>query len=154
MPLNVMSYYVLINNQNIRISFLNQKDDITWAGTPQNPQTTCSSSIDSDQPGHLPNLTRVFHSVWRWFGSWTTQTVQSPDWSEFSLGTHVILLVLSCFSSYYKVVLKRTQFKQNKYTNQFFLQFPNLLGSIRGHVWQPFLLQNFSPALQGLNLII
>ena len=65
---------------------------------------TCAPSKDSDQPGHPPSLIRVFAVCS--MGSWgpnISSGVQwrlirlggCPGWCESSLGTQVILLVLS-----------------------------------------------------------
>ena len=68
----------------------------------------CAPSKDSDQPGHLPSLIRVFavcmKNAWRMLKSFVTNWAHSedwsdwadgcPGWSESSLGAHVILLVL------------------------------------------------------------
>ena len=77
----------------------------------------CAPSEDSDQPGHLPSLIRVFavRSMGSWgptMGSWgpnVSSCIQwrlirlgrCPGWSESSLGEKVILLDLSWRSSYY-----------------------------------------------------
>ena len=62
----------------------------------------CAPSEDSDQPGHPPNLIRVFAvrcplSAWRNLGSLATHWAHSEDWSDWG---NAILLVLSCCSSY------------------------------------------------------
>ena len=55
----------------------------------------CAPSEDSDQPGHLPSLIRVFPVY-----SMDRLRTQS-FWSESSLGAKAILLILSCCSSFY-----------------------------------------------------
>ena len=71
---------------------------------------TCVSSEDSDQPGHPPNLIRVF--TVRMKKAWVLSYLliaQRRLWSDWavgqadlsSLGAHTILLVLSCGSSYF-----------------------------------------------------
>ena len=69
---------------------------------------TCAPSEDSDQPGHLPSLMRVFAVCMKepWVLSYPLRAqrrlVRSggcPNWSESSLGAQVILLVLSCSGS-------------------------------------------------------
>ena len=69
----------------------------------------CASSEDSDQPGHLPSLIRVFavhmkkawvlsyplSTQWRLWSDWADAQAVYPVWSESSLGAHAILLVLS-----------------------------------------------------------
>ena len=87
---------------------------------------TRAPSEDSDQPGHLPSLIRVFAvrsigssispvwsesflSAWRNIGPLTTYWAHSEDWSDWADSqadlslrwAHVILLVLSCGSSYF-----------------------------------------------------
>ena len=68
----------------------------------------CAPSDDSDQPGHLPSLTRVFTVRMKkaWVLSYPLNAQRRlirlggcPGWSESSLGTQVILLVLSRGSS-------------------------------------------------------
>ena len=73
-------------------------------------KTACAPSEDSDQPGHLPSLIRVF--TVRMLKAWTCSypfvcTVKTliwlggcPSWSESSLGAKVILLDLSWGGSF------------------------------------------------------
>ena len=51
-----------------------------WAATWQNQQSDCAPSEDSDQPGHLPSLIRVF--------ACTQWVAKGPGWSESLLGAH------------------------------------------------------------------
>ena len=53
--------YILINH-NEKMSFMTcQNKPVTiWAASWQNQQNECAPSEDSDQPGHLPSLIRVF----------------------------------------------------------------------------------------------
>ena len=64
----------------------------------------CASSEDSDQPGHLPSLKRVFAVRMKNLHWAQTKTLirlgEWPGWSEFSLGAHVSMFVLSRGSSY------------------------------------------------------
>ena len=68
-----------------------------WAVTWQNQQNECAPSEDSDQPGHLSRLIRVF--AVRMKKSWVfsyplsvqwrlIKLVRCPGWSESSLGAH------------------------------------------------------------------
>ena len=65
---------------------------------------TCAVSEDTDQPGHPPGLVRVFpvHMKKPWVLSFPLSAQIRlhihAGWTESSLGKHVILLVLSCFS--------------------------------------------------------
>ena len=72
----------------------------------------CVPSKDSDQPGHLPSLIRVFtvHSVGSWAPNvsscgqqilWSDWVDGRPGWSESSLGAKIILLVLSWGGSFF-----------------------------------------------------
>ena len=79
----------------------------------------CAPSKDSDQPGHLPSLIRVFavrmKKAWVLYYPLTAQQRlirlgRCPGWSESSLGAHAILLILSwggsyCDFSYYLLVI-------------------------------------------------
>ena len=61
----------------------------------------CAPSEDSDQPGHPPSLIRVFSVHMRKAESTAKPLMRlggCPGWSESSLGTKVILLVLSCLT--------------------------------------------------------
>ena len=69
----------------------------------------CAPSQDSDQPGHPPSLIRVFTVRMKkaWALSYPLSAQRRPvrlgrcpGWSESSLGSHAILLVLSCCGSY------------------------------------------------------
>ena len=66
---------------------------------------TFAPSEDSDKPGHLPSLIRVFavNMKKHWVLSYPFSTLQRlirlggcPGWSSSSLGALIILLVLSC----------------------------------------------------------
>ena len=78
-----------------------------WAATQQNQQCGCALSKDSDQPGHLPNLIRVFpvHMKKPWVLSYrahsedSDQTGRTPRLIWVFTGCTVILLVLSWGSS-------------------------------------------------------
>ena len=63
-----------------------------WAVTWQNQQIECAPSTDSDQPGHLPSLIRVFAVGMKkpWVLSYplSAQRRLWSGWSESSLGTH------------------------------------------------------------------
>ena len=65
-----------------------------WAFGLGELKMACAPSEDSNQPGHLPNLIRVFtlHMTLIGLGG-------CPSWSESLLSAQVILLVLSCCSS-------------------------------------------------------
>ena len=79
---------------------------MTW----QNQQNECAPSIDSDQPGHLPSLIRVFPPVcmkkaWVHSTHWvhsedSDQTGRMPRLIWVFAGCSLILLVLSCRGSY------------------------------------------------------
>ena len=82
---------------------------LNWTASWQNQQNECVPSEDSDQPGHPPSLIRVF--AVRMKKAWVLSYPLSaqgrlirlggcPGWSESSLGTHAILLVLSWGSSF------------------------------------------------------
>ena len=71
---------------------------------------SCAPSKDSDQPGHLPSLIRVFAVRLKklWVLSYPLSSQKRlirlggcPGWSESSLGTHAIFLVLSCSNSFF-----------------------------------------------------
>ena len=75
----------------------------------KNSKMTCPPSEDSDQPGLLSSLIRVFvvcmkkHWALNYLLSAQWRLIRlggCPGWSESSLGTHVIFLVLSCGGSY------------------------------------------------------
>ena len=78
----------------------------------------CAPSEDSDQPGHPPSLIRVFAVRMKnaWFLSYPLSGC--PGWSEYSLGAHAILLVLSWGGSFicYCVYIELEQDKTNKMT--------------------------------------
>ena len=70
---------------------------LMWAATWQNQQNCCAPSEDSDQPGHLPSLIRVFAVCMK--KPWVLSYLMSgqrrmirlgrcPGWSEVSLVTH------------------------------------------------------------------
>ena len=70
----------------------------------QNQQSECAPSEDSDRPGHLPSLIRVFAVRIKkaWVLSYPLSAQRSlirlggcPGWSESSLDAHVSMLVLS-----------------------------------------------------------
>ena len=70
-----------------------------WAATWQNQQSECASSEDSDQPGHLPSLVRVFAVRMKkpWVLSYPLSEQRRlirlggcPGWSEPSLGAHLL----------------------------------------------------------------
>ena len=81
-----------------------------WAAAWQNQQNDCALSEDSDQPGHPPSLITAVCCVLnvslrtQAFFIRTAKTLirlgGCPDWSEYSLGTHAILLVLSWGGSF------------------------------------------------------
>ena len=77
-----------------------------WAATRQNQQNGCAPSEDSDQPGHLPSLIRVFtvrmkkvwvlsyplSAQWRLWSDWTdAQANLSLRWAH----THFVGFVMS-----------------------------------------------------------
>ena len=73
-----------------------------WVTTWQHQQNECAPSEDSDQPGHPPSLIRVFAVRSMGSSAFFMQTAKTlirlggcPGWSESSLGTQFILLVLS-----------------------------------------------------------
>ena len=82
---------------------------LIWAASWQNQQDDCVPSKESDQAGHPPSLISLRCAL---SGSLRTQaffmrTVKTlirlggcPGWSESSLGTHAILLVLSWSGSF------------------------------------------------------
>ena len=78
-----------------------------WAATWQNQQNECAPSEDSDQPGHPPNLIRVFAVRMKkaWVLSYplnsedSDQTGQMPRLIWVFTGCTVTLLVLSCRGS-------------------------------------------------------
>ena len=89
-----------------------------WAAAWQNNKMTGAPSEDSDQPEHPPSLTRIF--AVRMKKAWVLSYLLSaqrrlhrldgcPGWSESSLDAQVILLVLSCCSSWlvYRFVVLR-----------------------------------------------
>ena len=73
-------------------------------------KVACAPSKDSDQPGHLPSLIRVFpvHMKRAWVLSYPMSTQgrlwirlgRCLGWSESLLGTHATMLVLSWGSWY------------------------------------------------------
>ena len=79
-----------------------------WAATCQNQQSECAPSKDSDQPGHLPSLIRVFTVRMKkpWVLSFSL-SAQRRLWSDWAMprliwvfpGCTVTLLVLSCHGS-------------------------------------------------------
>ena len=82
---------------------------LMWASTWQNQQNMCVPSEDSDQPGHPPCLIRVFAvRLMCSLGPQLSSSGQRRLWSDWvdaqadlsSLGTHVILLVLSWCGSF------------------------------------------------------
>ena len=81
-----------------------------WAASWQNQKVACAPSEDSDQPGLLPSLIRVFAVRMKkaWFLSYSLSAQRRlislggcPGWSESSLGAHATLLVLSWGGSIY-----------------------------------------------------
>ena len=72
----------------------------------QNQPCGCAPSEDSDQPGHPPSLIKVFcvrmKKAWVLSYPLSTQRRLWSDWawSEYSLGAHVSMLVLSRGGSY------------------------------------------------------
>ena len=83
--------------------------NLIWAAAWQNQQNDCAPSKDSDQPGHPLSLIWVF--AVRSMGSegpklsscgqWRLIRLgKCPGWSESLLDAQVILLVLSCGSSF------------------------------------------------------
>ena len=82
---------------------------VTWSGSnmkteprhEKNNKMICAPSEDSDQPGHLPSLIRVcaVRLKQNWVLSYPMSAQRRlsgcPGWSESSLETKVILLVLS-----------------------------------------------------------
>ena len=82
---------------------------LIWASSWQNQQNDCAPNGDSDQPGHLPSLIRVFtvHMKKPWVLSYPLRAQQRlwSDWAyaqaDLSLRwAHNILLVLSWGSSF------------------------------------------------------
>ena len=80
-----------------------------WAAAWQPTKQLCAPSEDSDQPGHPHSLIRVFAVCF--MGSWGPNDClcgqqrlirlgRCPGWFESSLCAQVILLVLSCASSF------------------------------------------------------
>ena len=74
----------------------------------------CAPCENSDQPGHLPSLIRVFAIRMKkhWVLSYPSSLLRTlirlggcPGWSESSLGVHTILLVLSWGGSNFVVSL-------------------------------------------------
>ena len=68
-----------------------------WAATWQNQQNGCAPSEDTDQPGHLPSLIRVFAVRMKkgWVLSYPISAERRlirlggcPGWSESSLAAH------------------------------------------------------------------
>ena len=59
---------------------------IKWATTRQNQQNECAPSEDSDQPGHLPSLIRVFavrmKKPWALSYPMSTQRRLWSDWAD------------------------------------------------------------------------
>ena len=74
-----------------------------WAATWQNQQSECAPREDSDQPGHPPNLIRVF-AVWMSRLIW------------IFAGRTLILLVLSCCGSYVAISNNHNGPEEQKYT--------------------------------------
>ena len=79
---------------------------LIWAATWQNQQNECAPSEDSDQPGHLPSLIRVFAVRMKkpWATHWvhsedSDQTGQMPRLIWVFAGRTLTLLVLSCCGS-------------------------------------------------------
>ena len=79
-----------------------------WAALWQKQQCGCAPSEDSDQPGHLPSLIRIFtvrmKKAWVLSYHLSTKRRPCPGWSESSLGSqppcwfchvaaHVFLLI-------------------------------------------------------------
>ena len=104
-----------------------------WAVTWQNQQNECAPSKDSDQPGHLPSLIRVFavrlkkprvlsyplSAQWR---LWSL-TGQMPRLIWVFAGRSRILLVLSCRGSYisYMSIVHRLRSSMFVHYNQDFI---------------------------------
>ena len=79
---------------------------------------TCAPSKDSDQTGHPPSLIRVFavHMKNHWVLSYPLSAQRRlirlggcPGWSESSLGSQIILLVLSWGVSNISVIILNKQ---------------------------------------------
>ena len=74
---------------------------VNWAATWQNQQSQCAPSEDSDQPGHPPNLTRVF--AVRMKKAWVLNfpvSAQRTLWSDWALSlrwahSHFVVFVMS-----------------------------------------------------------
>ena len=88
--------------------------ELNWATSWKTNKVACAPSKDSDQPGHLPSLIRVFTVRMKkaWFISYPLSAQRRlirlgwcPGWSESLLGAHATLLVLSWGSSYLLGVL-------------------------------------------------
>ena len=87
-----------------------------WATSWQNQQNECAPSEDSDQPGHLPSLIRVFAVRMKkaWVLSYPLSAQRRlirlggyPCWSEFSLGAqplcwfcHIVAQIILCLFRY------------------------------------------------------
>ena len=60
--------------------------DHIWAATQQNQQSDCAPSEDSDQPGHPPNLIRVFpvrmKKAWVLSYPLSAQRILWSDWAD------------------------------------------------------------------------
>ena len=124
----IISLYKIISNfaieQRLTKSVFIYHDNI-WAASWQNQRNDCVPSKDSDQPGHLPSLIRVF-TVRMKLGSLATHRAHSEDTDQmpslmwvFTVRT-LILLVLSWGSSYEQKQPKsyKTSCASNKDSNQ------------------------------------
>ena len=77
----------IICNKNSKVSNLNNSrfELLKWAASWQNQQCGCAPSEDSDQPGHLPSLIRVFavRSMGS-YGSKLSSCRQRRLWSDWA----------------------------------------------------------------------
>ena len=101
--------YVLAGLSDFHCIKMNRMTRLIWAPTWQNQRNECARSRDSDQPGHLPSLIRVFAVRMKKLGSLAThlahsedsdQTGQMPRLSWVFAGRTLVLLVLSCHGSF------------------------------------------------------
>ena len=77
-----------------------------WTQHDKINKITCAPSENSDQPGHLPSLTRVWRNPgslaihWAHRAKTLIRLRGCVGWSDSSLGAHTFLLVLSCCGSF------------------------------------------------------
>ena len=107
------------------MSYSNQN----WAATWQNQQSDCAPSEDSDQPGHLPSLIRVFAVRMKkaWVLSYPLSTQQrlwsnwADAWADLSLRwvhSHFVGFVMSwlrsSFGAFQRCHIRRPDFNRNE----------------------------------------